>query len=334
MGVTDYGINGISGATYSYSAVDVEGFLDITELGIGASNGGVCFDPYAYNGNTCFSLQLNWVDHNVVDGRNLKGSYWAQDVAQIAYDASCSSPCVSGYYSLVWDDNIWNFSNSAIDHNCTTSGEQGCMEGSSFNANLNSECNSAYFDTPYVWLCVANLSGEIVYGLYPPFTIWTYITTGGYNTATGKTTSGANGDCGGTTVSCISFYGSVWEDGTFKSAGYFDGLKFHNTKTSAPSFYVSGTTITPTGYLLYDGEWIAGGASGGAGDTLYLATSTWQEFYSKTGATGTYVSVPHSYSSGSDTAEYAIDVYQWNWYSLRDTATSLYTTDNPDSVLW
>src|SRR5579871_3395032 len=104
MGITDYGVNP-SGGSYSYLASDVESFVDIGSIGISGTVSG-CGDPYA---TWCMGFQSNWVDTNVMVN-NHAHVYWVQNVAQVSYDKSCSSPCVSGTYSVAWLDNIWNFS--------------------------------------------------------------------------------------------------------------------------------------------------------------------------------------------------------------------------------
>lgn len=73
-------------------------------------------------------------------------------------------------------------------------------------------------------------------------------------------------------------------------------------KTPMADFLVSGTTITPTGYLLYDSELMIGGPGGGSTTDIYNINGTMAlDYYNST--TGKYMSVPSAYDFGTDTGE-------------------------------
>jgi hypothetical protein len=311
MGIVDFGVTP-SGVTYSYKATIAEGFVDISVLGIGTANGGGCLDPDAEAG-VCFTIQSNWITQNFPTGNDLSGQYWTQNVPEVAYDASCSSPCVSGTYSVTWLDNIWNFSNSHL--GCTS----GCMQG--LTGNLAGLCSSYGGGTFYY--CV----GPTVYDLLPPFTIWTWTDVG--------PGSGGYGYCkSSTTVSCVNFYGAIIVDGSFVFGTYYDGVSFsHAYTTNKPTYLISGSGCP--GYCLpYDGELVAGGPGGGSGNSVYLS-GTWQELHGMKACETCFSNIKHAWSSGADTAEYIYDLYMWPYSYLRaGTAISAFGTDNPQVSLW
>jgi len=128
MGITDYGVTPSLGS-YTYRTNEVESFVDISTLHVNQSNGASCLDG---NAAWCMGFQSNWVTEGV-KVHNVAHDYWTQDVAQVAYDSSCSSPCVSGTYSVTWLDNIWNFSSAtgalsanAISGHGSNGGRLGC----------------------------------------------------------------------------------------------------------------------------------------------------------------------------------------------------------------
>jgi hypothetical protein len=313
MGVVDYGVTS-SLATYSYNARVVEGRLDVSALTMtnAAANTPVCIDHFANPGGIahCFDIQLNWIAHNVVDGRNKAGVYWAQDVAQIGYDASCSTPCIPGTYSVTFLDNVWNFSSPTLDHNCGSAGEQGCMQSGFTGNNLNGCATSG---TPKFYACVT----PVTYNLFLPFTIWNTIKV---------TTCGAS-----STKSCFTFQGIVLQNNQFIVDNTYDRVIFSNTVASNPSFRISGTGLAPYP-LPWDGEWVATGPCCGLG-YIPILLGTWQEFYSPT-ISFFPVSVKHAWSSGSDTSEGVLSVGMYGFSGGFDSATSCNCGDNYQTSLW
>ena len=173
------------------------------------------------------------------DGRNKPGDYWAQDVVQIGYDQSCTSPCISGRFSVTFLDNVWNFSSASLDHNCGVSGEQGCME-SGFHGGVGCTASNPSHD---YYAC----TGSTIYGVVPPFSIVTKIIVN------------ACGSSG--TISCFLFSGQIRQAGADLFNSVFDVFEFTNSlsTTVRPTFHVSGTGHPPYP-LPWDGEWVAAGA--------------------------------------------------------------------------
>ena len=313
MGVVDYGVTNTL-ATYSYNAKVVEGRLDIAALTMAtsAANFPECIDHFANPGGQahCFDIQSNWIARNVIDGRNKAGVYWAQDVAQIGYDASCSTPCISGRFSITFLDNVWNFSSPTLDHNCGIAGEQGCMQ-SGFTGNSFNGCATS--GTPQFYACTT----PVTYNLVPPFTIWTSMKV---------TTCGAS-----STKSCFTFQGIVLENNQFIVDNTFDSVIFSNSVASNPSFRVSGTGLAPFP-LPWDGEWVATGPCCGLNYVPSLQ-GTWQESTSATTAFH-FVSIKHAWSSGSDTSESIGAVEMYGFAGSFDSASSGFNPDNPQTSLW
>ncbi len=67
-------------------------------------------------------------------------------------------------------------------------------------------------------------------------------------------------------------------------------------------FLISGTTLTPTGYLLYDAELMIGGPGGGSTTSIYAMSGSMHLMLLDAG-TGTYNNVASAYDFGTDTGE-------------------------------
>jgi Thermopsin len=307
---------------YKLSPKEVEDQIDIYELSIGASSGGGCLDPDAAAGE-CFPIQSNVVTHNqYVD--NTKGSYWAQNVPEIAYDSSCSSPCVSGTYSVTFLDNIWNFSSPSgfcpTGHNSGA----GCVNPSHISGNDAGKCTS-HGGAPLLYYCV----GATTYDLLPPFTVETRTGLDDFNFAGFHPSTGVSGK------SCINFYGTVIQRGFSVYNSYYDGVTFHSGSHAAgtPTFFVSNSS-TPVG-LLYDNEWVMGGPGGGSSNSVFIEGGLTGETSTCTVANCcNYPSMQHAWSSGADTAEAISDVYMLPYFNSRDLGYITFGTDNPGSAEW
>lgn len=315
MGVADYGLTG-SLTTYSYNTTDVEGFADIAALNI-KSGGTACLDSSA---SLCMGFQLNWIDNNVVVHAK-KGQYWSQDVAQVAYDKSCSSPCVSGTYSVTWLSNLWNFSTSSI---CPNGKGLGCMNKGDVTGNLAGACSSS--GTGSYYYCV----GPTVYDLKMPFTIWTFMSTGPSNTVYGPCASVTHD-------SCVDFYGGIIKSNAYVFGSYFDGVQFSSGSGGGghPSFLVKDACAP---YCLpYDGEWVACGPASGQHATLSSGAQVSLEEYYYSTSSGSFVTIRHAWSSGDDTAEALTNANIFDYYGDRDTgslATGSSLTLDPGVNLW
>ncbi|EQD80358.1 Peptidase A5, thermopsin, partial [mine drainage metagenome] len=68
----------------------------------------------------------------------------------------------------------------------------------------------------------------------------------------------------------------------------------------APSYLISGNTLTPIG-LLNDAELILGGPGGGSTTTLYNLNGSMKMHYLN--ANGVYGNMPSAYDFGTDTGE-------------------------------
>ncbi|MGD0250612.1 MAG: thermopsin family protease, partial [Thermoplasmata archaeon] len=251
MGVADYGLTS-TGGTYTENPFIVSSFLDIAELGIGVANGGGCLDPNAESG-VCFTIQQNAVLHHVYVENNL-GSYWTQNVPEIAYDPSCSSPCVSGTYSLTWLDNIWNFSYSGGVCPSDTDSGKGCINPSNIVGNYAGGCLYSG-GQPEFYYCV----GPTTYDLLPPFTVWTWTDVDTY------------GPCAASSAfACVNFYGAIAQNGGLLFGGYYDGVSFYaGSHSAAMAQYYVHDSDSPLG-LPYDFEWVAGGPGGGSSNSVLI----------------------------------------------------------------
>ena len=91
--------------------------------------------------------------------------------------------------------------------------------------------------------------------------------------------------------------------------GTYDLVIFNSTynppttfKTPQANFLISGTHVTPTGYLLYDAEIMIGGPGGGSTTTLYnINANMTLKYYNST--TSGYMNIPSAYDYGTDTGE-------------------------------
>ncbi|MCI4326080.1 MAG: thermopsin [Thermoplasmata archaeon] len=315
MGVTDYGITP-TGTSYGYTAATMSAYADVSVLKIGAATGGGCLDPDATG---CLTIQENSIANGVADQNN-KGQYWTQNVPEVALDGSCSSPCVTGDYSVTWLDNIWNFSSTASYLNPATTIGNGQSACSSWGVGTAGTLN--------YYACV----GPTDYGLTLPFTIWAM-------TSVGPNTNAYYGPCVGASHSCVAFWGAIFEGATESYYGWYDSIAFTAGSHGAgsPTFRI-GNATTPFG-LPYDAEWVMGGPGGGSSVKVTNSNVMLQsEFNTGVGssgtATGTWMNVKHAWSSGEDTAESVTNVDMQSYFGSRYLATATKGTNNPHTSLW
>ncbi len=317
MGITDYGVNATT-TEYSYKSLGDLSYWDSgAELGIGTQEGGGgCLDPYAEAG-VCFTLQQNQVIQGLYSKGHL-GEYWAQNIAEVAYDESCSAPCVPGTYSVTWLDNIWNFSYSGGVCPSDKDLGKGCIDPKTIVGNQAGDC--AYTGgEPRFYYCEA----ATVYDIGLPFTVNAYTTVNTYHT------SKAN---------FVRFYGEITEGASAVYGLSYDLVKFvyGSAGRGSPSFLVKDA-LAPFG-LPYDYEWVFGGP--GDGSTNAVADyGDLQSFYCTSlaacdGPIGSYHTLTHAWSSGEDTSETISDVYVVPPFNQRDLASLLYASDDPDAVIW
>jgi hypothetical protein len=280
-------------------------------------------DPDAEIGY-CITIQQNLVASKVNVGNSV-GSYWTQNVPEVAYDQSCSSPCVSGTYSVTWLDNVWNFSYASI---CATgtAGGHGCLNPSNIKGDLSSQCASSGIPTSgglayAYYYCV----GPTVYNLTPPFTVQAFT---GLNTGGPSCTSSS-------TKTCVTYYGAITSGPSVLYGAYYDAVSFAAGSLGAGSPYYSvANKNTPLG-LPSDYEWVVGGPGGGSVGSLNTHGNL-QSFYCNTGCSGitTYHSITHAWSSGRDTAETVKGVYVIPVFNIRDLAQLWNKADNPQTNIW
>ena len=172
-------------------------------------------------------------------------------------------------HSLTFLDNIWNFSSPSFT----------LTKNSIYSADGNIIAPVFYYDI-----------GPTINVGYP-FTV---------NLFLNSTTVGGR--------SAVYFNYSVMSP-TFTSpeAGSYDMVIFNSTlpgqsAAKAPSYLVSGTTLTPTGYLLYDAEMMIGGPGGGSTTSLYNISGAMTLKYLDA-TTGFYANVPSAFNFGTDTGE-------------------------------
>ena len=121
------------------------------------------------------------------------------------------------------------------------------------------------------------------------------------------------------------FYNYSITNNGMTSAGSYDQIQFNSTPASdpsyvapAPQYLVSGTTITPDGYIPYDAEIMLGGPGDGSTAFMTALNATMQLKYMNS-TTGTYMNVPSAYDVGSETGETSADVAV-AWNQTTDTA--------------
>ncbi len=174
----------------------------------------------------------------------------------------------SEHHTIQFEDNLWNFSNNKI---FLTS-------------------NAIYNSTGKV----LSYSGvHIAYG--PSFAVKTPFTVHLYLNST--VINNRNAVYFNYSVPQLSVHGTydlVIFNSTYHVASTF--------KTPQANFLISGTHITPTGYLLYDAEIMIGGPGGGSTTTLYNVNANMTLKYYN-GTNKAYMNVPSAYDYGTDTGE-------------------------------
>jgi|HubBroStandDraft_1064217.scaffolds.fasta_scaffold01929_4 hypothetical protein len=316
MGITDYGITRALG-TYTESPSVVNSSYDIQTLSVGKASANVCEDSDAVRGE-CFTLQQNAVTHDTYV-KNSNGSYWTQDVAEIAYDKSCSSPCTSRTYSLTWVDNIWNFSSSSGICPSDVAKGAGCINPKNIVGDLGGNC-TASGGHPTFYYCV----GPITYGLTPGFTVTASMDIDG----AGPCKSAA-------TKTCVNFFGEIQNSvGKVLESGYFDGVSFASGSHGAgkPTYYIADA-YAPFG-LPYDFEWVVAGPGGGLANSVTVV-GTMESYICKLGCpAGSQTPIKHAWSSGYDTAEAVSGVVVQATPKVTFEASTSSGTDNSQTSVW
>lgn len=241
-------------------------------------------------GNHQMTIQQNLVDYGVLVGTH-SGEYWIQNVPYITQAKT--------EYTVNLLDNIWNFTG-------TTSSTY--MNQTDITGNLLGNCGEGgYVSTgsgySYYW-CLGSLQVTVKL----PFEIMMTTTTGTW----------ASGPYAGD--SDVNFSVAIYHSGTFVGSQLFDEVAFHSAGGNTPAFQVGGKN--PFG-LYNDAETVLCGPGGGSSVAISAVSAKLSESY----YTGTkYVSVPHAYSYGYDTAETVTGVQMTS--TNLGVGTAAHGTDN------
>ncbi len=295
MGVGDYGLMNQSGkiVTYNYTTQSFEAVLSINQL----NN----FYLAANDAHTV-TFQLNAVLDNV----GLFGTasqMWTQNV--VLYS--------SRTHSLTFEDNVWNFSSpatylttNAINYSSAQAIGHGAT-GGGYHYGYSKSFNMTYPFTVDLYLNTSvTASGNSV--------VWyNYTIVSGYI----NQTSGAS-------------KGQV--------SGNYDEVIFNSTygqpssyRAPHPTYLVSGTNLTPTGFIPYDSEIMIGGPGGGSTAVVNGINGTMNLMYynNSTGNKG-FRNVRAAYDIGSETGETSVGV------DVHSSGSTAYLSSGPGLVygLW
>ena len=295
MGIGDYGLMNQSGkiTTYNYTTRSFEAVLSMNQL----NN----FYLAANDAHTV-TFQLNAVLDNV----GLFGTasqIWTQNV--VIYS--------SRTHNLTFEDNVWNFSspaayltNNAINYSSAQAHGHGAT-GGGFHYGSSKTFNMTYPFTVDLYLNTSvTASGNSV--------VWyNYTIVSGY---INQTTGASKG----------------------KVSGNYDEVIFNSTygqpssyRAPHPTYLVSGTNLTPTGYIPYDAEIMIGGPGGGSTAFVNGINGTMNLMYynNSTGNTG-FRNVRAAYDIGSETGETSVGV------DVHNEGSTAYLSSGPGLVygLW
>ncbi|MGC2035709.1 MAG: thermopsin family protease [Thermoplasmata archaeon] len=256
MGLGDFGIQNVNGTnvgtiSYTQSVKAALTLNAVDPLYLGAA------------GPDQFTIQENTVlTHVDVFGNSSNDDYWIQNVP--VYYASS--------HLLVFEDNIWNFSNPAF----------------FFPPNgIAAHGPASFFIDDEVYIGI----GTVSYNIAPPFTITTYNNATVYNDRP-----------------TVFFNYTLTKDGRSVSGSY-DFAEFNSTggapptsPAPMPSYQINGQAFNPTGFLLNDAEIMLGGPGGGSTTTLWNIAGSFG-LWTLPNGTSTYKDVPSAYDFGTDTGE-------------------------------
>ncbi|MBX8634839.1 MAG: thermopsin [Thermoplasmata archaeon] len=172
-------------------------------------------------------------------------------------------------HSLTFLDNVWNFSSSSFT----------LTKNSFYSENGNIVVPYFYYDI-----------GPTITVPYP-FTVNLYLNS---SVIGGRSAVYFNYSVSSPTLSHVK-------------SGSYDLVVFNSTLPDQPAakppvYLVSGTTLTPTGYLLYDAELMIGGPGGGSTTSIYnISGAMTLKYLDQT--SGSYANVPSAFDFGTDTGE-------------------------------
>jgi thermopsin len=264
MGLGDFGVvdeHGVNVGTISYTS-SVKASVTFNSL-----------DPLYLDaaGPDQFTIQENTVLTHVDVLGDLATDYWIQNVPVYYADS----------HTLVFEDNIWNFSNP----------------GFVFPPNgIYAHGPASFFIGDEVYIGV----GLVSYDVAPPFTITTYNNVTTYNDRP-----------------TVFFNYTLTKAGKSVSGSY-DFAEFNSTGLAAPTgpapaatYQINGESANPTGYLLNDAEIMIGGPGGGS-TTNFLQISGSVGLWTLPNGSKRFQTVPSAYDFGTDTGETSAGVAEYS----------------------
>ena len=272
MGLGDFGIQDQDGQnvgtiSYTSSVKASVTFGSLEPLYVGAA------------GPDQFTIQANTVLTDVTVLNTTGNQYWIQNVPVYYADSQ----------TLVFEDNIWNFSNPSFyfpPNGIYAHGPGGFFIG----------------DEVYIGV------GSVAYTLAPPFTVTTY------NNATILNDRPA------------VFFNYTVSKGGVSISGSYDFAEFNSTggavptgPAASPTYQINGQAANPTGFLLNDAEIMIGGPGGGS-TTNFLGISGSVGLWTQPNGTDQYVSVPSAYDFGTDTGETSAGIAEYSTGGANPTA--------------
>lgn len=264
MGLGDFGIQdkgGTNVGTISYTS-SVKAAVTLNAV-----------DPVylAAAGPDQFTIQANTVLTHVDVLGSTDTDYWIQNVP--VYYASS--------HTLVFEDNIWNFSNPALFFP---------PDG------IYAHGPASFFIDDEVYIGV----GTVAYNVAPPFTITTYNNATVYNDRP--------------TV----FFNYTLTKGTTSVSGSYDFAEFNSTGLAHPThpaphptYQINGKAVNPTGFLLNDAEIMLGGPGGGSQTNLMNIAGSFG-LWTQPNGSAVYKDVPSAYDFGTDTGETSAGIAEWS----------------------
>ncbi len=217
-----------------------------------------------------FSVQLNAIMNNVTLFGNSAYTFWTQNV--LFYSART--------HQLVFLSNIWNFSSPAF----------------YMSPNVFSKAGGNLIAPVFYYGQSATLNVSF------PFQVNLYLNS--------SVSRGGND----TIYFNYTLYNKTSSGTWMTSSGMFDFAQFNSTYGQASGyrapradFFVSGSTITPTGFIPYDAEIMIGGPGGGSSATFNNINAT-MKLKVLNDTSGTYSNVKAAYDIGSETGETSVGV--------------------------
>ncbi len=211
------------------------------------------------------TFQLNAVLNNVALFGNASYSMWTQNV--IFYSART--------HQITFIDNIWNFSSPAV---AWSSNAVNYSSGTVYPYSGAHIAIGPTFTLTYPWVVHLYLNTSVT---DRESTVWFNYSMPHATNATGHTGAFSN------TYDMVEF-NSTYGNNTYVAPH--------------PHFFVSGTNLTPTGFIPYDAEIMVGGPGGGSTATIYNINGSMSlQFYNNT--SHSYNNVRAAYDIGSETGE-------------------------------